>query len=217
MAVPLAAAYTYFSIGDFQAGIPTVTWQSNGTISGTAPDGLASTTANGGSAIYKLAIPDGTAEYELKATLKITASGGTFALYLRASNDALTGPATQGSYYAMEMTPAVTSGGCTMTANHYKRAGGTVTLLASHSFACANGMTVRLVSRNGYYMGLTSLGDLIFIGDGSLTAGQPGLARGRCLAVMASCKARLVRRIAWRRARLIRRMCARRFSITGWI
>ena len=109
------------------------------------PDGLASTTANGGSAIYKLAIPDGTAEYELKATLKITASGGTFALYLRASNDALTGPATQGSYYAMEMTPAVTSGGCTMTANHYKRAGGTVTLLASHSFACANGMTVRLV------------------------------------------------------------------------
>ena len=47
-------------------------------------------------------------------------------------------------------------------------------MLASHSFACANGMTVRLVSRNGYYMGLTSLGELIYIGDGGLTAGQPG-------------------------------------------
>ena len=96
MALPLAAAYTYFFTADFQTGIPSGTWQSNGTVSGSAPDGLASTATNGGAAIHKLAIPDGTAEYELKATLKITVSGGTFVMYMRASNDALTGPATQG-------------------------------------------------------------------------------------------------------------------------
>ena len=173
-ALPLAAAYTYFSTSDFQAGIPSGTWQSNGTISGSAPNGLVSSAANGGSVIYTPAIPDGTAEYEAKATLRITASSGTFVMYLRASNDALTGPATQGSYYAMEMTPTVTSGGCTMAVNHYKRVGGTVTLVASHSLACANGMTVRLAQRNGYYMGLTSLKELIFIGDSSLTTGKPG-------------------------------------------
>lgn len=175
MAVPVAAAYTYFFAADFQtSGLPTATWQANGSITTSASDGVVSTAANGGSAIYKPAIPDGTAEYELKATLKIAASGGTFVLYARATNDALTGPATQGTYYAMEMTPTVTGNGCTMAASHYKRVGATVTLLASHSFACANGMTVRLAQRNGYYMGLTSLKEMFFIGDGSLTAGQPG-------------------------------------------
>ncbi|MFN0104740.1 MAG: hypothetical protein ACKV2U_21960 [Bryobacteraceae bacterium] len=169
----LFAVYTYFFTDTFASGINGASWYSNGTVAGGA-DGLVSAAANGGSVIYKNAIPDGTAEYEVKATLKIAASGGTFTLYLRASADALTGPATQGSYYAMEMTPAISSGGCTMAANHYKRVAGTVTLLASHSFACANNMTVRLVQRGGYYMGLTSFGELIFVPDGALTTGQPG-------------------------------------------
>ena len=84
----VAAAYTYFSTSDFQAGIPSGTWQSNGSIIGSAPNGLVSSVANGGSVIYTQAIPDGTAEYEAKATLRITASSGTFVIYLRASNDA---------------------------------------------------------------------------------------------------------------------------------
>ena len=172
--LPVLAVYVYFFSDTFSGTLSTANWFVNGTANGGA-DGLYSAAANGGSVVYKGAIPDGTAEYEAKMTLKISASGGTYVLYLRASSDALSNAASpQGSYYAMEMTPTLTSGGCTMAANHYKRSGGSVTLLASHSFACANNMTVRLAQRNGYYMGLTSLGELIFIGDSTLTAGQPG-------------------------------------------
>ena len=59
-----------------------------------------------------------------------------------------------------------------MAASHYKRVEGTVTLLASHSFACAN------------RMGLTSLKEVFFIGDSSRTTGKPGFG-GRALPALA--------------------------------
>ena len=118
--LPLLAVYTYFFNDTFSGTLSTANWDVNGTVNG-GTDGLYSAAANGGSVVYKIGIP---AEYEAKMTLKISASGGTYILYLRASNDGLSNSSSpQGSYYAMEMTPTLTSGGCTMAANHYKRSG----------------------------------------------------------------------------------------------
>ncbi len=177
LALPLLAAYTYFVTDSF-ASINSTNWQSNGTISGSSTIGLNSSATNGGSVIYKGVVTDGVlgndVAYEVRATLKIAASGGTFVLYSHASTDALTGPATQGSYYAAEFTPTLVSGGCTMAANYYKRVSGSVTWMGSQSLACADGMTLRWTQRNGYFSVYTSLNELVVIGDGSLSSGKPG-------------------------------------------
>lgn len=83
LALPLTAAYTYFLTDSFPS-INTAIWQTNGTIAGGAGTGLSSAAANGGSVIYKGTISDGTtpadSSYEVRAQLKIGASGGTFTL-----------------------------------------------------------------------------------------------------------------------------------------
>ena len=43
LALPLAAAYTYFVNDTFTSGISGTNWQPNGMLSGTATDGLTST------------------------------------------------------------------------------------------------------------------------------------------------------------------------------
>lgn len=93
----LFAAYTYFFTDTFASGVSTTSWHVNGTVSGGA-DGLVSTTTNGGAVIYKPAIPDGTAEYEVKATLKIAASGGTFTIYTRSTDNGLAGRRRKGRF-----------------------------------------------------------------------------------------------------------------------
>src|SRR5262245_10410764 len=173
-ALPLAAAYSYFVTADFTTGIPSSGWTSNGTLTGSTPNGLVSTASNGGSVIYGGSGLTYADQYEMKATLKITASGGTFVLYTRATSNALTSLTPTGTMYAMEMTPTLSGGGCTMAVNHYRIVSGSATLIAAHSLACADGMTVRLAQRNGYYMGVTSLNEMYFIGDGTITTGNAG-------------------------------------------
>ncbi|MBI2685178.1 MAG: RHS repeat-associated core domain-containing protein [Acidobacteria bacterium] len=178
LALPLAAAYTYFLTDTFASGVNATTWQSNGTIAGDGTAGLYSTATNGGSVIYKNAITDGVlgtdVAYEVRATLKIGASGGTFVLYSHATTDALTGPAAQGSFYAVEMTPTLSGGGCSMAVNYYRRASGTVTLVASHTIACKDGMTVRLAQRSAFYIFSTSLNEFDFLADSTIASGRPG-------------------------------------------
>ncbi|MBL8237300.1 MAG: hypothetical protein JNM66_07775 [Bryobacterales bacterium] len=174
--LPLAAN-TYFVSDAFTGGIPAANWLSNGTVSGTSADGLWSAAANGGSVIYKNAINDPAGAdllYEFTTKLKITASGGTFVMYSRATPDALTGAAPQGTFYAAEFSPTLTAGGCTMTANYYKRVGMTVYLLAAQTLACKDGMTIRWAQRNGYAAILTSLNELYMLYDGSVGLGRPG-------------------------------------------
>lgn len=79
----LSAAYTYY-YSDSLTTINTANWYQNGTVTGTS-SGLTATTTNGGSLISKLAIPDGTSDYEVKAKLNLAASGGTYVLYVRGS------------------------------------------------------------------------------------------------------------------------------------
>ncbi len=85
-AMPLLAAYTYFYT-DTLASINTTYWYSNGSFT-TGSSGLNASGSNGGTVISKVAIPDGSANYEVKAKLRLTQDGGIYTLYLRASNDA---------------------------------------------------------------------------------------------------------------------------------
>jgi len=128
--------------------------------------------------IYKNTVVDGVlgndVAYELRATLKIGATGGTFVLYSHASTDALTGPATQGSYYAGEFTPTVSGGGCSMAATFYKRFSGSVWTIGVQTLACKDGMTIRWTQRNGYFSVITSLNELVVISDNSVPSGRPG-------------------------------------------
>lgn len=217
-ALPLAAN-TYFVSDAFTGGIPAANWLSNGTVSGTSADGLWSAAANGGSVIYKNAINDPAGAdllYEFTAKLKITASGGTFVMYSRATPDALTGAAPQGTFYAAEFSPVLTTGGCTMTANYYKRVGMTVYLLAAQTLACKDGMTIRWAQRNGYAAILTSLNELYMLYDGSVGLGRPGFGVRRCRRGMAYWKARWGTWSMCRRGTLCPRPCGRRCSISGW-
>ena len=125
-AMPLMAAYVYFFSDTFSGGISSTNWYTNGTISGGA-SGLASTAANGGSVIYKPAIPDGSSEYEVKANVTFGGTGGAMTFYGRASNDALDGPAPAGTYYSFELAPTVTGSTCTLVLTVSKRVSGTIT------------------------------------------------------------------------------------------
>jgi hypothetical protein len=91
-------------------------------------------------------VPDGTSAYEVKSTLTLTQSGGTYVQYLRASPDALSGPAAQGSYVAVELqNPTFTGGACTAGLAVYRRVGGAIYALASTTVPCRNGMVIRSV------------------------------------------------------------------------
>lgn len=88
----LSAAYSFYFYGSFpNATISSTSWALNGTANG-GSGGFTSSAANGGSAISKVAVPDGTAYYDVQSYLNIKASGGTYTLYARASADALNGP-----------------------------------------------------------------------------------------------------------------------------
>ena len=63
--------------------------------------------------------------------------GGNYSLYLRATQDALAGPAASGSYYVVELqNPVFTNGICSATLAAYKRQNGVVTALTSFALGC---------------------------------------------------------------------------------
>jgi hypothetical protein len=91
----LFAAYTpYYT--DNLTSINATYWTTNPTVTSTS-NGLTATSTNGGSIISRIAAPGNPNEYEVKSTLRLTASGGTYVHYLRASADAMSGPAAQGT------------------------------------------------------------------------------------------------------------------------
>jgi len=137
-------AYSYYE-DDMLTSINTARWWQSGTVTATC-GGLTATTANGGALISKLSAPGGPNEHEVRSTLTLTASGGTYVQYLRASSDAMSGPAAQGTYYSVELqNPTFSGAACTGTLAVYQRVSGVVTLLASAMVPCKNGMTMRSV------------------------------------------------------------------------
>ena len=121
----LFAVYQYY-YSDPLTSIDGSRWWQNGSLT-TDSSGLSAPTTNGGSLISKVAVPDGTSQYEVAATLRLTATGGAYSLYLRATQDALSGPAASGSYYVVELqNPTFTDGICSATLAVYKRQSGVV-------------------------------------------------------------------------------------------
>ena len=124
----LFGAYQYY-YSDTLTTINTANWSQNGSVTATA-GGLTATTANGGSLISKVSVPDGTSQYEVKTTLTLTTSGGTYITYLRASADAMSGPTPRGTYYSVELqNPTFSGNNCIATLVVNKRQTGAVSMV----------------------------------------------------------------------------------------
>ncbi|MGE5648368.1 MAG: RHS repeat-associated core domain-containing protein [Acidobacteriota bacterium] len=121
-------------------------------------------------------MPDGTPEYEVKATLHLAGSGGTYVAYTRASADALAGPAASGTYYSIEVqNPTFSGTACTATYAIYRRMGGAVSLLASTAGPCRDGMVLRVVQKNSNLVVLADDVGYLQILDNSIPTGVPGI------------------------------------------
>ena len=138
---PLFGAYSYYWTENWGSSI-SGNWIQVGTIS--ASGGLTSASANVGSLISTLAVPGGPSYYEVKTTLTLTQSGGNYITYLHATYDALSGPATAGTFYAIELQdPTFNGSSCTATLAAYKVISAAVTLLSSSIVPCTNNMFLR--------------------------------------------------------------------------
>lgn len=125
--VQLTAAYTYW-LTDYFGSINTTTWQGNGNAVGGA-SGLYASGNTDGSAILKTAVPDSSSDYEVRAQLTLASGGGSYLLFLRATQDARIDAASGlpvGSFIAFEvLNPTFTNGNCTATVTAWRGHGGT--------------------------------------------------------------------------------------------
>jgi hypothetical protein len=172
----LLGTYTYY-FTDSLTSINTSNWYQNGTLTA-GTGGLTSSSSNGGSLISKVAVPDGSSNYEVKATLTLTQSGGNYVVYLRASSNAMSGPAPAGTTYVYELqNPTFNGSACTATLAGSTIINGSVSTLGGTTVPCNNGMTLRVIYtaqnnqiavyvNNTYYLGATV---------SSINSGQPGI------------------------------------------
>ena len=112
LSTPGWAAYQYY-FTDNLTSVNAANWNTTGNV-GASSLGLAASESAGGTLISRIPIPDGTYEAEVRTTLKLTSSGGTYTSYLQASADAATSGSGSGTYLAFEMqNPQFDSnGGC---------------------------------------------------------------------------------------------------------
>jgi hypothetical protein len=170
-----ATGYRYY-FSDHLAAISTDSWSVKGDASSVG-GGLTSASASGAALLSRVAVPDGSSEYEVRAALNLKQSGGVYTVYLHASPDALSGPAAAGSYYAVELqNPTFTDKGCTATLDISKRSSETVTSLHSETVACNDGMVLRAVSAADGHIGVwLNHWTLISLDDSEVAAGAAGI------------------------------------------
>lgn len=109
-------------------------------------------------------------------TLALNNSGGTYITYLRATSDALSGPALAGTFYALEVqNPTFSNGVCTATLALYRQQGGTNTQIFAYTIACHNGMVVRSAAGAGWLMIYLDDGTYYWLPESSIATGQPGI------------------------------------------
>jgi chitodextrinase len=170
----LAAAYTFYQT-DPLTSVNTANWWQAGSVTPTS-FGLTAPDANGGSLISKVGSPTGN-DYEVRANIRLVASGGTYTLFARATADAQTGGAGAGTYLAYEMrNPTFDANGyCSANFLVLKRVGGLVSVLHSFTSACRNGMTMRLAVRGDFLLTYNDqLWTHVMSGLG-IASGQPGV------------------------------------------
>jgi hypothetical protein len=141
-----STGYQYYYSDTF-GSINSAAWYQNGTGLTTSSAGLTSSSTSGGSVISKAAVQGSSAsEYEVKATLTLTATGGSYALYTEGTSNALYGPAPSGTAYVAELQNVTfNSGVCSGTLVPYRQVNGAITQLTSVPWTCHNGMTMRFV------------------------------------------------------------------------
>src|SRR5262249_32477313 len=102
---------------------------------------------------------------------------------LKASTNAMSGPAAQGVYYSIELqNPTFSGPNCSATLAMYRRQTNIVTQLGSTTVACQNGMTIRSVYST-YNTGTVLPPILVYVNntlylqvlDTNLSSGQPGV------------------------------------------
>jgi RHS repeat-associated protein len=171
------ATYTYYYT-DLLTSINTTYWTQYGILTA-GSGGLTSSDTNGGSLISKVAVPDGSSNYEVETTLTLNGNGGTYVTYLRASGNALSGPTPAGTTYAIEVqNPTFSGSACSATLAFYKIISGSVTSLASSvGIPCNNGMTVRAIySANSNNLAIYVNNTLYNrFADASISSGKPGI------------------------------------------
>ena len=170
-----ATGYRYY-FSDKLAALSSDNWSIKGDAAN-AGDGLTSASASGAALLSRVAVPDGSSEYEVRAALNLKQSGGVYTIYLHASPDALAGPAAAGSYYAIELqNPTFTPQGCTATLAISKRSSETVTMLHSEPVTCHDTMLLRAISGADGHIGLwLDHWNLTMIDDAEVAAGRPGI------------------------------------------
>src|SRR5438552_10806519 len=99
LALPAFGQYSYY-LSDTLTSINTVNWYYNGSLTA-GSGGLTSSTY--GSLISKAPVPGGSSDYEVKLTLALTASGGDYLAFLRATSNAMASGVVAGSYYAVQL------------------------------------------------------------------------------------------------------------------
>ena len=188
---PAWASYSYYLTDNLTALDP-VKWAAAGTAAPGA-SGLASADPNGGSLVSRVPIPDGSSEAEVRVTVRLAASGGTYTEFLQASADARTGGAGGGSYLAFEMqNPQFDAkGNCGATFVLLQSVGGVTSVLASFPHACRDGMEMRMAVHGGTALVWPDQAAPMEFAIAATGAGQPGIgayatpagnAKGNCCA-----------------------------------
>ncbi|HTS46968.1 MAG TPA: RHS repeat-associated core domain-containing protein [Bryobacteraceae bacterium] len=138
-----------------------------------------SSTSNGSSVLFGPGLPSPSNSYEVRTTLTLTASGGHYITYLRASSGSLLAGNT-GTFYAVEVANPTFSGStCSATLNIYKDTGHGGSPVSSSGIGCSNGMIIRAVVLN-FNVVAVYINNLFWTswgwGDNTpITTGQPGV------------------------------------------
>jgi RHS repeat-associated protein len=178
----LVAQTTYYT--DNLTSINTTYWTQNGVLTAGA-GGLTSTnTGDGGSLISKIAVPDGTSDYEVRTTLNIPNPppgpyDEEFYVYLRASSNTLySSPFGAGYVFQVNEPPACPSGPCSGYLQLYKW-DSTITHLAGAWFTFYPGSVLRaVINHSGSQIAaFVDSGLVIWTSDSdsNLSSGQPGI------------------------------------------
>jgi len=170
-----ATGYRYY-FSDKLTALSPDSWAMRGDAA-QAPDGVTSASATGAALFSRIAVPDGSSDSEVRASLNLKASGGVYSIYLHASPDALAGSAPSGSYYAVEVeNPTFSDSGCSATLSISKRSSETVTSLHSEQIACHDGMTLRAIAAADGRIGVwLDYWNLTKIDDSEVTGGVAGI------------------------------------------
>jgi RHS repeat-associated protein len=169
--------YQYYLSEPFNA-LDAGKWQGNGSIA-VGPSGLSGWSGGGGSVVSKVAVADGTSDYEAQMTVHLTNPvqtwGANYAVLGRASQDAVIW--NGGTFYAFAMLhPWYDSTGCSAQFSLYKKTSSGLTEIASFPHSCRDGMVMRMVMRGSQILVGIDADYRATFTDTELTSGMPGVS-----------------------------------------